>query len=220
MSESDLEKLSQAVADLDQDLVEMLTRKLLDKKVEPSIIIEKGLANGIREVGQKYEEGKFFLAELMYGANVFDCGYRLVEPWLQRSTAQPDQERRVVVLGTVAGDIHSIGKDIVKAMLMAAGLTVHDLGVDVSVGNFVNTVRDSKARVLGASALLTSTIPVQQQVIEKLEEEGLRRNVKVVVGGAATTETWARKIRADAWGSTAASGVRRILELLELKGDE
>lgn len=219
MSEADLEKLSRAVADLDQDLVERLTLELVDKKVDPSTIVEKGLTKGIREIGRKYEEGMFFLAELMYGASVFNRGYQLLEPLLQQGTRH-GAHKREVVLGTVAGDIHSIGKDIVKAMLIAEGFTVHDLGVDVSVSNFIKAVRDSRANVLGASALLTSTILVQQQIVEKLEEGGLRANVKVIVGGAATTEAWARRIGADGWGSTATSGVEKILELLELKDGE
>ena len=211
MSETSLERISKAVADLDQDSVETLVRELLNKKVDPSTIIEKGLVRGIKEIGRKYESGEFFLSELMYGANVFNSGYQLLEPLIKQ--AEDKGRKGVVVLGTVAGDIHSIGKDIVKAMLIAEGFTVHDLGVDVSVDAFTQAVRNFKPDIVGASALLTSSIHVQKDLIKRLNEEGLRNSVKVLVGGAATTEGWAKEIGADGWGPTAGDGVRRITEL-------
>ncbi len=214
MSEAVFEKLSKAVADLDQDLVEELTRGLLAQKVDPSTIIEKGLVRGIKEIGRKYETGEFFLSELMYGVNVFNAGYEILEPMMKQIGDEGRNKKGVVVLGTVAGDIHSIGKDIVRAMLIAEGFTVHDLGVDVSIDTFVRAVRDFKADVVGASALLTSTIQMQRELIRRLGEEGIRSKVKVLVGGAATTEGWAKEIGADGWGPTAGDGIRRIVELM------
>ena len=213
MSESILERISKAVADLDQDSVETLVRELLNKKVDPSTIIEKGLVRGIKEIGRKYESGEFFLSELMYGTNVFNSGYQLLEPLIKQAEDNGERKKGVVVLGTVAGDIHSIGKDIVKAMLIAEGFTVHDLGVDVSVDAFTEAVRHFKPDIVGASALLTSSIHVQNDLIKRLNEEGLRNRVKVLVGGAATTEGWAKEIGADGWGPTAGDGVKRIIEL-------
>jgi len=212
MSEAEFEALSKAVAELDLDKAKKLSQELLDKNADPTAIIEKGLVKGIKEVGRKYEEGEFFLSELIYGANVFNAGYEILEPQLKEATAK--FKKGIVVLGTVVGDIHSIGKDIVKTMLIAEGFTVHDLGVDVPVDEFVRAVREFKADIVCASALLTSTIPVQRDIIERLKKEGLRRQVKVAVGGAATTEKWAREIGADGWGQTAADGVRKIIELI------
>jgi methanogenic corrinoid protein MtbC1 len=209
LSETDLERLSKAVSELDQDLVEKLTRELLEKNVAPSIIIEKGLVKGIREIGRKYECGEFFLSELMYGANVFNAGYLVLEPLMKKTS---EQKRATVVLGTVAGDIHSIGKDILKAMLIAEGFAVQDLGVDVPADIFVKAIKDSAAEIVGVSTLLTSCLSCQQELMSKLKREGLRAGVKIFVGGAATTESWAKELGADGWAATAVEGVRRIAE--------
>ena len=209
LSEEELIRLSKAVAELDQDLVEKITRELLEKKVTPSVIIEKGLVKGIREIGSKYESGDFFITELMYGANVFNAGYKILEPHMKK-TEDSGEQRTTVILGTVAGDIHSIGKDIVKAMLIAEGFNVHDLGVDVSADAFVAAIKDLKAGIVGVSTLLTSCLACQQELMNKLQGDGLRENVKIFVGGAATTESWAKELGADGWAPTAVEGVRRI----------
>jgi corrinoid protein of di/trimethylamine methyltransferase len=216
MSQVDFEKLARAVAELDQNLVEKLTRGLLSKKVDPTRIIENGLVSGINEVGRKYEKGEFFLAELMFGANAFNAAYQILEPLLKEKTGE--RRKGVVVLGTVAGDIHSIGKDILKTMFIAEGFTVHDLGVDVPIDKFIETAEEFNADFICASALLTTTIPMQQELIEKLKEKGLRNKVRVLVGGAATTEQWALKIGADGWGQTAVDGVKKAVELISGAG--
>jgi 5-methyltetrahydrofolate--homocysteine methyltransferase len=212
MAEEDLKELSKAVAELDEDRVKKFTQVLLDKNVDASVIMEKGLVDGIKKVGRKYEAGEFFLSELIYGASVFDAAFQSLAPSL-KEIMRDKKQRGVVVLGTVAGDIHSIGKDILKTMLIAGGFEVHDLGVDVPVDQFIKAVKDFKPEIVGASALLSTTIPIQQQLIESLKKEGLRSKVKVIIGGAATTEQWATQIGADGWGSTAVDGIKRITEL-------
>ena len=218
MSQVDFEKLARAVAELDQDLVEKLTRELLSRKVDPTRIIENGLVSGIKEVGKKYEKGEFFLTELIFGGNVFNAAYQILEPLLKEKSG--GQVKGVVVLGTVAGDIHSIGKDILKTMFVVEGFAVHDLGVDVPIDKFIKTAEESNADFICASALLTTTIPMQLEIIEKLKEKGLRNRFKVLVGGAATTEKWALKIGADGWGQTAVDGVRKAVELISGAGKQ
>ena len=206
-------QLRDAVVRLDPKATELAAQQALRLGVRPLDAIEKGLIPGIKEVGAKFECGEFFLSELVMGAEAFKTGTAVLEPELKR-TGGSMKPTGVVVIGTVSGDIHSIGKDIMTTLLTAAGFRVNDLGVDVPVERFVETVRTSIPDVVGMSALMSTTIPIQRDVVGALQAIGVRDKVKVVIGGAATSDAWRKEIGADAWGASANEGVRKVLHLV------
>jgi len=163
-------------------------------------------------VGQKYEEGEFFLAELVMCGEILKEITMVLSPLLARETKTSIS---TVVIGTVKGDLHDIGKNIVASLLRAAQFTVVDLGVDVSVEKYIEAVKQHKAKILGMSALLTVTMPQIEEVNKALIDAGIRHGVKVIVGGAALTEDYALKVGADAYAENAAVGIRKCKEWAE-----
>lgn len=212
-----LEELSRAVLDCDLEKVENLTKRALLMNIDPLIIIEKGLAEGIKKVGDLFEKGEIFLPDLMMSAEAMKAGINILEPILKRKKKTRTFLGKVII-GTVEGDIHDIGKNIVATMLEANGFEVIDLGVDVSTEKFINKVKELKPDILGMSALLYTTLPKMSEVIEALKKEGLRDYVKVMVGGAPVTNEIAKKIGADAYGENAISAVREAIRLMKEKG--
>jgi len=208
-----VERLSEAVLNLDPRSTEEVAKEAVRMRTDPLEAIEKGLARGIRQVGEKYGAGEFFLSDLIMGGEAFKAGLKVLEPELLRRKIER-KSTGTFVLGTVAGDIHSIGKDIVATLLTAAGFEVSDLGVDVPVEKFIESVRALKPDILGMSALMSTTIPTQREVVEALEAAGLRDRVKVMIGGAATSERWGKEIGADAWAATAHEGVEKAKQFL------
>ncbi|HOA35117.1 MAG TPA: corrinoid protein [Bacillota bacterium] len=181
--------------------------------IEPSLVISKGLTEGLYVVGDKFEEGEYFLPDMMLAAEAMNGAIDYLAPLIKKS----EQDGGVrMVIGTVKGDLHSIGKDIVIMMMKSAGFDVIDLGVDVSSATFVEAVREKEAAVLGISALMTTTIQEQKKVIDLLKEKGLRERVKVIVGGAPLSEEWAVKVGADGYAPDAISGVKKVKEMLGL----
>ncbi|MHB8945358.1 MAG: cobalamin B12-binding domain-containing protein [Bacillota bacterium] len=185
--------------------------------VEPLEIVEKGLVPGIEEAGARFARGDYFLPELVASAEAMQGAMAVLDPLLS-SKHEARKTLGHVLLGTVEGDIHTIGKNIVGALLQAGGFTVTDLGANVSVATFVSKVRELKPSIIGMSALLTTTMVKQQQTIEALVHEGLRAGVKVMIGGAPVTEDWARKIGADAFAEDAVAAVRTARHLLGDQG--
>jgi len=218
MSEKEriFEELSSSVINLDEKKVEDAARRALAQHVDPVEAIERGLAIGLRQLGTLYEKGELFLSQMVYGASVFQIGMKILEPELKK-TGRSIRRLGTVILGTVHGDIHDIGKSIVGALLGAAGFEVVDVGKDVSTEVFVNKAKEFHADLVGASALLTTTIPMQRQVIQALKKEGLK--CKVMVGGAACSEEWAREIGADAFGVDAIEAVKKAKTLLGIVED-
>jgi len=206
-----LEDLSSSVVNLDEEKVDEAARKVLAQGIDPVEAVEKGLAVGLRELGAKYEKGELFLAHMVYGASIFQMGLKILEPELKK-TPREIKHLGTIVLGTVEGDIHDIGKNIVGALLGAAGFKVVDLGKDVPVEMFVSKAKELKAELVGASALLTTTIPMQREIIQALKREGLK--CKVMIGGAACSEEWAREIGADAYGVDAVDAIRKAKALI------
>jgi len=203
------ELLAQITASLvagDPDAAVEGTRKALAAGVEPLTIIEGGLVPGMRIVGDKYASGEYFLPNLIVSASGMKQAMALLEPEL-KARRQSLRSSGTVVIGTVRGDIHEIGKSLVATMLAANGFEVHDLGVDVPVDVFVARVRETGANLVGLSALLTTTMHGQKDVIEALEREGLRGQVKVMVGGAPVNRKWADEIGADGWAQDAIAAV-------------
>jgi len=206
-----LEDLSSSVVNLDEEKVDEAARKVLAQGIDPVEAVEKGLAVGLRELGAKYEKGELFLAHMVYGASIFQMGLKILEPELKK-TPREIKHLGTIVLGTVEGDIHDIGKNIVGALLGAVGFKVVDLGKDVPVEMFVSKAKELKAELVGASALLTTTIPMQREIIQALKREGLK--CKVMIGGAACSEEWAREIGADAYGVDAVDAIRKAKALI------
>ncbi len=202
-----LEEMQNAVLEGEIEEGEALARKALEEGLDPLECIEKGFVIGINRVGALYEEGDMFLPELVAAAEVMKEGLAVLEPEMLR-TKQAREILGKVLIGSVAHDIHDIGKDIVASMLTAAGFEVHNLGIDVPGDTFVAKVRELKPDILGMSALLTTTMPEQQNVIEVLREEGLRKSVKVMVGGAPVNREWAEAIGADGFAEDAVEAVK------------
>ena len=187
----------------------------LQSGVNPLDLISKGLTVGLNEVGDKFECGEYYLPDMMLAAEAMNAVLEMLAPHLEKERTASEQVVKVVI-GTVKGDLHSIGKDIVIMMLKAAGMEIIDLGVDVSAADFVNSVVEKEAAVLGISALMTTTIQEQKKIIDLLSEKNIRNKVKVIVGGAPLSEEWAIKIGADAYAADAIAGVKKIKALLNL----
>ncbi len=210
-----LAAMSESVIEGEIERAAELARQALDQGMDPLEAIEQGYARGIREVGDRFERGEFFLPHLAMGAESMKAAMTVLEPELARRQQERSTLGRVVI-GTVSGDIHEIGKTLVGTMMAASGFSVKDLGVNVSPETFVQAVRAEKAQVVGLSALLTTTMLVQRSVIEALEEAGLRAQVKVMVGGAPVTQAWAEEIGADGYAEDAIGAVRVARQLLGL----
>ena len=204
MSET-LESIGRAIANLEssQKLIE-LVNQALQENVSPVEIVEKGLRKGLHDLGQRYESGEFFLSELLYGASLIDQAMTVIRPNLK---AKKIEAKGQIVLGTVRGDIHDIGKNIFKLMAEASGFDVKDLGVDVSPEKFRESVGESSPDVLGLSSLLTTTLHEMGTTVEELQKAEARGNVKILLGGNAVTETFRKEIGADAAAVDAVQGV-------------
>jgi len=175
-------------------------------------IIDRGLVPGMDIVGEKFRTGEYFLPHLIIAASGMKQSMELLEPELNRR-GEKAQTLGTAVIGTVKGDIHEIGKSLVATMIAANGFEVHDLGVDVPTEAFVAKVKETGANLLGLSALLTTTMTAQREIIEALEEAGIRDQVKVMVGGAPVSQEWARSIGADGYAEDAVGAVELCKEL-------
>lgn len=205
MSQEIFGKLAQVVIDGEPEEAAELAQQALDQGVDPLDCINMGLSPGIDRVGELFASGEYFLPDLIIGGDAMKAALSILEPALTG-----DQGREIlgrVVLGTVEGDLHEIGKTLVGTMLTANGFQVTDIGVDKTAAEFVAAVKESRATMVGASALLTTTMLHQQEIIDALKEAGLRDRVKVIVGGAPITESWAEKIGADGYAEDAISAV-------------
>jgi len=206
-------KMAQSVIDGEAEEAAALAAEGLKQGLSPTDILDKGFVKGIEEVGDLFGRGEFFLPELVQGAEAMKAAVAVLRPELDKSK----EGRKVAgkaVAGTVAGDIHEIGKTIVCSMLSAAGFEVTDLGPDVSVETFIAKVKELKPDLLLLSALLTTTMPNQQKTIQALKDAGLREQVKVMIGGAPTTRAWADEIGADGYAEDAIEAVAAAKQLV------
>lgn len=204
--------VSDAVLRGDKEDALQQVKKAYEAGIEPAKIIAEGLTTGLYGVGEKFEAGEYFLPDMMMAAEAMAAALEYLEPFIKEGQRETRAGR--MVIGTVKGDLHSIGKNIVIMMMKSAGFEVFDLGVDVATPAFIEAVREKKADILGISALMTTTISEQKRVIELLQENGLREKVKVLVGGAPLSEEWARKIGADGYAPDAIAGVKKAKALL------
>jgi len=210
-----LEQLQKAIIVGEPDQAHELATQVLEADVAPLTAIEEALNPGMKIVGDKYEAGEYFIPDLVMSAEAMKGAMEIFEPELMARHEQRTVLGTVIV-GTVEGDIHEIGKSLVGTMLTATGFQVHDLGVDVPADKFVAQVKETKANVVGLSALLTTTMLNQKLVIEALEEAGLRERVKVIVGGAPASDDWAQTIGADAYAENANEAVGIVKRLVEV----
>ena len=207
---ADLERISNGVIAGNDAEVAELTRQAIDGGVQPSEIINSGLIKGMNVVGQRFKAGEMYVPEVMIAARAMKAGMELVRPLIVESD-MPTAGK--VVIGTVAGDLHDIGKNLVGMMMESGGMTVVNMGVDISADKFAQAVREHKPDVVALSALLTTTMLAMKDTIELLKEEGLRDSVKVIVGGAPVTADFANEIGADGWAPDAASAKDLAVEL-------
>ena len=200
-----LDELVQAVHEGDVAQAGDLARTALDEGADATALVAR-LSAGMREVGDRFASGDIFLPELMLAARAMQSAMGVLRPRLLEAGGAV-AKRGIIVVGTVKGDVHEIGKDIAATMLRAAGFEVHDLGRDVSALDFVRRAEELQADVIGASALMTTTMPAQKELVDVLVAKGLRDKYHVILGGAPVTPEWVEEAGADSWGEDAGKAV-------------
>ncbi len=208
---ADMQALAEAVISGNKDVAESLTQAAIDEGVGPADVINNGLIAGMMVVGEKFKNNEFYVPEVLIAARAMQSAMGLVKPLL----AEGEMEARGrVAIGTVKGDLHDIGKNLVAMMLEGGGYEIVDLTVDVSPEQFVEAVSAQGCNVIALSALLTTTMPSMKDTVDALVEAGVRDQVKVVIGGAPVTQSYADEIGADGYAPDAASAVDSVAELL------
>lgn len=199
-----LKSLFDVILDGDVETAKSQVQKALDAQLNPTSILNDGMIAAMREVGCRFEAGEYFVPEMLISARAMQSGMALLKPHLQQTDIKSSGK---VVIGTVKGDLHDIGKNLVTLMLEGAGFEVRDLGVDVPVEKFVRAAQEEKPDIVAMSALLTTTMQMMRQTVEALVEAGLRDKVKIIVGGAPVTEAFANEIGADGFSQDASRAV-------------
>lgn len=208
------EAMKNSILDGDEELAKELAESALRENLDLTKVMNEGFLMGIQEMGELYQAGEYFLPELVCAADAMKAALEILTPALKNSSNHAGMSKGQVVLATVAGDVHDIGKKIVAAMLTAGGYDVYDLGVDVPVEKIIETVAERKPDVLGLSALLTTTMQEQKNTIALLENRSLRDRVKVIVGGAPVSSSWAELIHADGYSDNALDAVKLVTRLV------
>jgi 5-methyltetrahydrofolate--homocysteine methyltransferase len=206
-----IEAIYKGILDGDQHLVAQQVTEALNAGLAPDLILKDGLVAAMSEVGRLFENGEYYVPEMLIAARAMLAGLKLLKPGLADTGIKAAGR---VVIGTVAGDLHDIGKNLVGMMLEGAGFEVLDLGTDIKPEAFVNAVRENKPDIMAMSALLTTTMPNMETTIKALEEAGLRKQVKVIIGGAPITEEYANRIGADGFGYDASLAVKAARSLI------
>ena len=202
-----LENCFESVLRGDKEKAVQLAKESVERQYDPLKVIDEGFIKGVKKVGELWEEGTYFLPELVLGAEAMKAALSILEPILLQKDVQRKESGKVII-GTVQGDIHDIGKTIVTTMLSAHGFEVLDLGADVPNQLFVEKAKEHKVDFLCMSSLLTTTMQNQAKVIEELVKAKLRENLKVMVGGAPTSRQWAKQIGADLYAENAVEAVK------------
>ena len=205
-------EVSDAIVNLEKEKAIELANRAVNENMNLLQVIEKGFGDGIRRIGDLWEEGEFFLPELMLGGTIMQESMEILLPKLKSSGENISSG--TVVIATIEGDIHSIGKTIVGTMLSANGFEVYDLGADVPAEQIIETAIEKKADVIGVSALLTTTMFGQKKIVDILEEKGIRSKFKVIIGGAPVNQSWTDECKADGFAGSAVEAVKLVKELL------
>lgn len=213
MADELFELMKQSIIDGDPDLARELSQRAITGGVNPLEAIHRGFVLGLNAVGEQFAQGEMFLPDLVLAGEAMKAATATLEPEIRRAGTKREMLGRVV-LGTVKGDIHEIGKTLVGTMLSASGFEVFDLGVDVAFESFALKAEELGADIVGVSSLLTTTMTGQKGVVEALERRGLRPRVKVMIGGAPVTENWAKEIGADGYGKDALGAVALAKRLM------
>ena len=213
MSEELYKEMAQSIIDGDSDISTELAKKSIELKIHPLDAITKGFVVGVTYIGDQFGKGEAFLPELVMAGEAMKAAIAVLEPELLKLGEVREMMGRVV-LATVEGVIHEIGKTLVGTMLSASGFEVFDLGVDQPAEKIIGKALEVNANLIGMSALLTTTMVRQREVIEELDKEGLRPRIKVMVGGAPITKDWVEKIKADGYSEDAIGAVKVAKELL------
>jgi len=200
----DLSNLREAILAGDAAAAVSAARQALAEGADPVLLISQGISPAMAEVGRLFEEGEYFVPELLMAARATKEIFQILRPMLAQTGTKPKGH---IVLGTVQGDLHDIGKNLVAAMLEGGGFEVTDLGVDVPPEKFIAAVKDKQAQIVGLSALLTTTLPAMKTTVEAFRTAGMRERVKIMIGGAPVTKGYADSIGADGYGENAVASV-------------
>ena len=209
-----LAEATKAIEDYDIEKAEQVAKDGLASGIDPLVLIEEGFLPAINKVGDDFDKGQVFLPELMLAADAMKAGASICEAAFPKGTSI---SKKKVVIGTVEGDVHDIGKSIVAAVLYANGFDVYDIGRDISVATFIEKAKEIQPDVIGSSALLTTTMGHQEELEKALQEAGLRDKVKTIIGGAPANQEWADRIGADAYAENAVSAVIEVKKLTGLQ---
>jgi trimethylamine corrinoid protein len=208
-----LDELVNAVMDGDEEEANAAAEKVVQESAAISTVID-ALTAGMREIGDQFARMDIFLPEMMMSAQAMKAAMAVLEPELQKAGAETEI-KGTIVIGTVEGDMHEIGKDIVITLLQVQGFEVHDLGINVNALDFVNKAEEVNADIIGASSLMTTTMPNQKDIIEILKEKGIRDKYHVILGGAPVTQEWVDQCGADSWGENAGKAVALLERVME-----
>jgi len=207
-----LKKLFDAVLEGNFEGVTINVQASLETGIDPDVILNDGMIAAMREVGERFEAGEYYVPEMLIAARAMQSGMSLLKPHLQKTEQKSNGK---VLIGTVKGDLHDIGKNLVALMLEGAGYEIIDLGVDVPAEEFVKKAIELKADIIGMSALLTTTMQSMRTTLDALSAAGVRNHVKVIIGGAPVTEAYAQQIEADGYSPDASRAVTMVKELLK-----
>ena len=211
MSEKIFKEASDAIVKGDADSATDVAKKGIDEGLDPLELMDKGFIPGINEVGDLFETGRLFLPALIYSATAMEKATEILNAAIPAEKAPLSAK---IIVGTVEGDVHDIGKTIVVALFKANGFEVMDLGRDVPIARFIEEAEKFGAHIIGSSTLLTTTMVVQKELEQELKKAGLRDKYKTIVGGAPVTQRWADRIGADAYAQDASDGVKKVKALL------
>jgi corrinoid protein of di/trimethylamine methyltransferase len=212
-SEQYLKTLIAAVLKYDEIEVKRIVEEAIEANVAPSELLDEGVIPAIRELGEMFGRGEVFLPHMMMASDIVEEAIKMIEPHF------PKGEERVpirIVIGTVEGDLHDLGKNIVMMMLKANGFEVYDIGRDVKAETFIQRAKDLGAQIIAASSLMSTTMPYQREIVEELERQGLRDKIKIIVGGGPCHLEWAESIGADGYGNDGAEAVQEVKRLLRI----
>ena len=209
-----LENLATAIVEGDDDMALENARAALDAQLDPLEAVEQGLSKGMNIIGEQFERGDVFLPELLMAASAFKAAMEILKPEIEFQRKEIAKQGTIII-GTVKGDLHSIGKNIVGTVLETKGFDVVDIGIDNSALDIIQEAQKSRADIIALSCLMTTTMPAQKEVIETLEEMGLRDKYFVIVGGGPVTQEWANEIGADGYGESAIQAAELVKGLMD-----